>query len=120
VRALLGTLLCCALTGMTADSEILVQTSSLAGFRYYEGKALWDKMKIGDALVLAREPDNPHDPRAVRVEWNGHKLGYLPRRENEAVARQLDLGNALEARITKLRKHRDPWKRLEFEIVLKL
>jgi hypothetical protein len=120
MRAVLGILLCFALVGTAADNEILVQSSQLAGFRYYEGKALWDKMKIGDALVLVRELDNPHDPRAVRVEWNGHKLGYLPRRENEAVARQLDLGNALEARITRLRKHRDPWKRLEFEIVLKL
>jgi HIRAN domain len=120
VRAPLVCLLSVALSGAAADSEILVQSSPLAGFQYYEGKALWDKMKIGDPLVLVREPDNPHDPLAVRVEWEGHKLGYLPRRENQAVARQLDLGNALEARIIRLRKHRDPWKRLELEIVLRL
>ncbi|HEX7812694.1 MAG TPA: HIRAN domain-containing protein [Burkholderiales bacterium] len=103
-----------------ASARILVQSSPLAGFQYHEGKALWERMKIGDALTLVREPDNEHDTRAVRVEWQGHKLGYVPRKENEAVARQLDRGNKLEARIVQLRKHRDPWKRVEFEIFLKL
>jgi hypothetical protein len=32
----------------------------------------------------------------------------VPRRENEAVARQLDRGNRLQARIVRLIKHRDP------------
>lgn len=100
--------------------RILVQTSPLAGFQYYEGRALWAQMKVGDALSLIREPDNPHDPLAVRVEWKGNKLGYVPRRENQAVARQLDHGNPLEARIVRLVKHRDPWKRIEFEVFLPL
>lgn len=103
-----------------ASARILVQSSPLAGFQYHEGKALWAQMKVGDALTLVREPDNTYDPRAVRVEWQGHKLGYVPRKENEAVARQLDRGNKLEARIVQLRKHRDPWKRVEFEVFLKL
>jgi hypothetical protein len=77
-------------------------------------------MKVGDALALIREPDNPHDPQAVRVEWHGRKLGYVPRKENEAVARQLDHGNRLQARIVRLSKHRDPWKRIEFEVYLEL
>ena len=103
-----------------ASARILVQSSPLAGFQFHEGKALWEQMKVGDALTLVREPDNVHDPRAVRVEWQGHKLGYVPRTENEAVARQLDRGNPLEARIVQLRRHRDPWKRLEFEVFLRL
>jgi len=101
-------------------ARILVQQSPLAGFQYYEGKALWERMKVGDALTLVREPENPHDPKAVRVEWQGHKLGYVPRVDNEAVARQLDRGNRLEARIVRLTKHRDPWKRIEFEVFLRL
>jgi hypothetical protein len=102
------------------ESRILVQSSPLAGFQFHEGKALWPQMKVGDTLTLVREADNPYDARAVRVEWQGRKLGYVPKKENEAVARQLDRGNPLEARIVQLRKHRDPWKRIEFEIFLKL
>lgn len=102
------------------SARILVQSSPLAGFQFHEGKALWDEMQVGDALTLVREPDNAYDPRAVRVEWQGHKLGYVPRKENEAVARQMDQGARLEARIVRLQKHRDPWKRIEFEVFLKL
>ena len=123
-RALL-VLVACLLAGAGAhaqDSEVrmLVQNSPLAGFRYYQGKALWDEMKVGDALALVREAGNPHDANAVRVEWQGHQLGYVPRKENEAVARQLDRGNRLQARIVRLSKHRDPWKRIEFEVFLAL
>lgn len=28
---------------------------------------------------LIPEDDNPHDPKAVRVEVDGHKVGYLSR-----------------------------------------
>jgi hypothetical protein len=101
-------------------ARILIQSSPVAGFQFHEGKQLWDQLKIGDALALVREPGNPHDARAVRVEWNGHMLGYVPRAENDAVARQLDRGNKLEARIVRLTKHRDPWKRIEFEVFLRL
>ena len=101
-------------------TRILIQSSPVAGFQFHEGKRVWDQLKVGDALALVREPDNAHDARAVRVEWNGHMLGYVPRAENDAVARQLDGGNRLEARILRLTKHRDPWKRIEFEVFLRL
>ena len=102
------------------SARILLQVSPLAGFQYHDGKTLWGDMKVGDRFELVREPANLHDPRAVRVEWHGRMIGYVPRAENEAVARQLDAGNRLEARITRLLKHRDPWKRVEFEIYLPL
>ena len=101
-------------------TRILIQSSPVAGFQFHEGRRLWDQLKVDDALTLVREPGNPHDARAVRVEWNGHMLGYVPRAENDAVARQLDRGNKLEARIVRLTKHRDPWKRIEFEVFLRL
>jgi hypothetical protein len=31
--------------------------------------------------TLVREPDNPYDANAVRVDIRGHKVGYLPRNE---------------------------------------
>lgn len=100
------------------EVKILVQSSPLAGFRYYDGKRLWDELKVGDPLTLAREPDNPYDAKAIRVEWQGHKLGYVPRKENAAVARFMDRGQKLEARIVRLKKSHNPWQRIEFEIYL--
>ena len=108
------------LHAQNAEVRMLVQSSPLAGFQYYQGGQLWDEIKVGDALTLAREPANPHDSNAVRVEWRGHKLGYVPRRENQAVARHMDRGRRVEARVSRLTQHRNPWQRIEFEVFVKL
>ena len=100
--------------------KILVQSSPLAGSQYYSANRVWGEIRIGDRLSLAREPDNRHDRSAVRVEWNGQKLGYVPRAENRAVAQALDAGERLEARVAGLRDDPDPWRRIEFEIFLVL
>ena len=98
--------------------QLLVQSSPLAGFRYGEAAALWERLAVGDALDLATEPANPHDANAVRVGWRGHKLGYVPRRENAAVAWALARGVPLRARISRLEPHPNPARRLEFEVYL--
>lgn len=100
------------------QARIVVQSSPLAGFRHYEAPALWDAIKPGDPLVLVREPANPHDRNAVRVDWRGATLGYVPRSENAQVARQLDAGTPLAARITKVQHTRAPNRRIEFEVYL--
>ncbi|MCO6440889.1 MAG: HIRAN domain-containing protein [Nitrococcus mobilis] len=45
-----------------------------------------------------REPANPHDPKAVRIDWHNQKLGYVPRDENTAISQMLDRGERLGAR----------------------
>jgi hypothetical protein len=103
-----------------AEARIIVQQSPLAGFQYYEGKVLWDNMRVGDPLTLKREPQNPHDANAVRVEWKGQPLGYVPRRDNSDVARQIDRGVPVQARIVRLKEARNPWQRVEFEVFVEL
>ena len=103
-----------------ADAVIIVQRSPLAGFRHYDGPAFWRDMKAGDRLELVREPENPYDAGAIRVEWRGVKLGYVPRRDNAAVARQMDRGAALEARVAAVRENRNRSVRIEFEVVVPL
>lgn len=98
--------------------KILVQSSPLAGSQYYAVNAVWNTIRVGDRLTLTREPENRHDRKAVRIEWNGEKLGYVPRAENRAVAQALDAGETLEARVSKLRNDVDPWRRVEFEVYL--
>lgn len=100
--------------------KVLVQSSPLAGFQYHDGEALWSQMRAGDALVLVREPDNPHDGNAVRVEWRGRMIGYLPRAENRSVAAEMDRGSRVEARIARLTEHRNPWQRLLIEVFVVL
>ena len=98
------------------QASIIVQQSPLAGFQYYPGKALGNEMKVGDALTLQREPSNPHNANAMIVFWSGQWLGYIPRQENSDVARQMDQGATVKARIVKMTAARNPWQRIAFEV----
>lgn len=100
--------------------RILVQSSPLAGSQYYALAEVRSQLKVGDALKLVREPDNRHDVNAIRVEWRGQKLGYVPRVENRAVAAAMDGGDRLSARVSRLTEDPDPWRRLEVEIYVDL
>jgi hypothetical protein len=99
-------------------ARLLVQSSPLAGFRFYAAGELWSKLKVGDPLELRREPYNPHDPNAVAVAWRGRKLGYVPRSANAPLAWGLDRGAPLRARISRLASHPNPARRLEFEVFM--
>jgi hypothetical protein len=120
-----NSLLCAALLACAACARaeepaprlrLLLQESPLAGYRYGAAADVWALLRVGDALELSREPDNPHDANAVRVEWRGRKLGYVPRRENAALAWGLDRGEPLRARITRLEPHPNPARRVRFEV----
>lgn len=108
------------LVGQAAHAEpgvrLLVQNSPLAGFRYHAAAEVWPALRVGDALELAREPENPHDANAVRVLWRGRVLGYVPRRENTALAWGLERGIQLRARISALAEHPNPARRVRFEV----
>lgn len=96
----------------------ILQTGSVMGFRHYEGKQIWDNLHVGEKLVLVREPENAFDSQAIRVEWQGHKLGYVPKADNVDLARIMDNGTNVEARIIALNPSRRPNNRVTFEVFL--
>jgi hypothetical protein len=97
-------------------ARVLIQTTLTAGLAHHEAKAVWADLAPGDALMLVREPTNPDDPDAVRVEWQGRLLGYLPRVDNADVARLLDRGQALVASIRSVARYRNHRRKLEIDI----
>lgn len=109
------------IAGAQADSiRLLVQSSPLAGSQYYAVDAAWSQLQVGDPLTLVREPANRHDPHAIRVDWHGRQLGYVPRAHNRQLAAAIDAGERLAARISRLTRDPDPWRRVEFEVYLEL
>jgi len=107
-------------TAQAESIRMLVQNSPLAGSQYYALGEFWAEIKVGDALALVREPDNKHDRSAIRVEWHGHQLGYVPRAQNRAVAAAMDAGAKLTARVSSLSDNKNPWQRLAFEVFVEL
>lgn len=91
----------------------------IAGFQYYEGRALLQKLEHGQTLLLTRESANPYDPLAIAVHTatNG-KLGYLPRQLNEIPATLMDDGHRLTAIIATVSPNAPPWEMVEVEVRL--
>lgn len=116
--SVLGLLVPLLVLGEEPRVQLLVQSSPLAGYRYGEGAEVWLLLREGDALELVPEPGNAHDPNAVRVEWRGRKLGYVPRRQNAALAWGLERGTPLRARVSRLVEHPNPARRIEFEVYI--
>lgn len=65
---------------------------SLSGCRYSRRAAACKETQPGEHLTLVREPDNKHDPNAIRVEHQKSMLGYIPREWARNLAPALDAG----------------------------
>lgn len=99
-----------------ARRTITLQHSAVAGFQFHLGEQVWPALTIGAPLTLIREPENRFDSLAIRVEWNGQKIGYVPRAVNEIAAGLLDRGERLSASIMALAMDDNPWERIGIEI----
>ncbi|MEW8029029.1 MAG: HIRAN domain-containing protein [Candidatus Thiodiazotropha sp.] len=99
-----------------ARRRVLLQESPLAGFQYHRAASIWSFLRVGEQLLLKREPSNPHDRYAVAVWFKNEHLGYIPRRENRTLARLLDQGERLETTIVRLLEEENPWRRIRFRV----
>ncbi len=81
------------------------------------------KLKVGQTLRLEREADSKYDDWAVKVHSGAaadkasYWLGYLPETRNETVARLLDAGYPLTARLAH-KAWEEEWLHLEIEVLL--
>ena len=74
---------------------------------------------VGTTLVLKREPENENDSLAILVETvGGERLGYVPRCHNPILARLMDAGKLLTARVA-LKELEDHWLNIRIEIYMK-
>lgn len=79
----------------------------LAGVEYQDAEERIEQLGFGETVILKREPDNPHDHRAIAVNTTDNiKLGYIPKSQNYALAKILDAGKELTAHVAQ--KYSDP------------
>ncbi len=80
---------------VVADHPTLV--CYVAGLKFTDAAKFLDDIKVDDVITLHHELENPTDPNAVRLEWNGRKLGYIPKAHNGDISRGLAAGVPYEA-----------------------
>ena len=72
----------------------------------------------GAQLKLQREPRNEFDESAIAVyDLENNKLGYIPKIKNEVLAKLLDAGKNLTAKLV-AKQWNDSWLKLDVEIFL--
>lgn len=52
---------------------------NLAGVQYSDYQLIAGGLKSGTVVDLVGEPGNPHDSKAIRIEYQKISLGYVPR-----------------------------------------
>jgi hypothetical protein len=93
-----------------------LQDCRIAGSHHYDCRKVLAHLRVGDALRLRRQSDNPHDPRAIEVFWRKHKLGYLPRLDNAAAASLADREHALHAEIIGIDDPDEEWEPVKLRV----
>lgn len=93
----------------------------VAGVQYHDGVFALGELKVGDVLELVPEFDNPYDPNAVAIYYQGAHLGYVPSEHNYVFSNLLYFGhnNVFECRVMQVDLSADPWKQLRVGIYLK-
>ncbi len=87
----------------------------IAGFQYYDGMraGVIRSLQVDNEVLLKREPENRFDENAIEVYTPaGHKLGYLPRSHNTAIAAIADQGIEIGAVLALVDPEAPPWERV--------
>lgn len=101
------------------EQDIFLFESHVAGTSYIDDiDTIEPLLQDGDKLTFYREPTNPHDPQAIRIETvDGKKIGYVPRADNVIFSRLMDAGKVLFGIIQKKNKM-ESWLKIDIEIYL--
>lgn len=99
--------------------DILLLECHVAGTGWRDLAEIEPGLQKGDQFILRREPENTHDTWAIKVlTGDDEHLGYIPRAMNETLARLLDAGKIIYAKLTD-KNWKDDWLRLEVEIMMR-
>ena len=87
------------------QEKIYLDSVYAAGISHLDDPELPAKLKPKEKLYLFREPENPHDQYAIRIDNEaGEMIGYIPKRSNRVFARLMDAGKILTAAVSDVEK----------------
>ncbi|MDO5716814.1 MAG: HIRAN domain-containing protein [Tissierellia bacterium] len=102
------------------EREIFLFETHVAGTTHIPGiEELEPHIHEGDAFRFYREPDNPYDPMAIKIEnEDGVKVGYVPMVDNVVFARLMDAGKLLFGKVVG-KEIIDGWVKIYISVYLK-
>ncbi|PCJ44698.1 MAG: hypothetical protein COA81_00010 [Alphaproteobacteria bacterium] len=68
--------------------------TEVAGLQFGDVKI--NNLQLGQSVNFVPEPNNPHDPKAVKVEVDSVKLGYINRIQSRAILSWINNGHNIQ------------------------
>ena len=101
------------------ERDIYLFDTYVAGTTHIEGiEEIGTSINQDDKLVFYREPDNIHDPQAIRIETiKKEKIGYVPQQDNLIFSRLMDAGKSLFGKVIE-KEQRGKWLKIKIKIYL--
>ena len=101
------------------ERDIFLFDTRVAGTMYNDDiRESAAKLQAGSRLNFFREPGNVYDDLAIMIKTlDGHKIGYVPRKDNPVFARLMDAGKELFGQVKRIRDN-EYYINIEIEIYL--
>jgi len=106
------------LYGFEAEQRYLLNKFSVAGFYFYEGPNILDKMKTGHTLLMKQAPENIEDEYAVELHFKDTMIGHIPRSDNRHIFRLLEQGKRLICTIRGIDPDAETWQMCKVKVEL--
>ena len=102
--------------GFKPQQRYLLNKFSIAGFCFYEGPNLLEKMKPGDTLTMKPEPENIEDEFAVELHFKGIMIGHIPRSDNKHIFRLLEQEKELLCTVRQINADEETWQMCKVKV----
>ncbi len=91
------------------ERDYFLLDSRIAGTMYNKDiRKSVKELAVGTRILLFREPDNEYDELAIVIKTpRMHKLGYVPRKDNPVLARLMDAGKEIYAKVKEIRDEKE-------------
>ena len=99
--------------------EIFVINVFVAGTGYCDDiKDIQEHITPDTRLTMRRHPDNEVDEYAIGLHYNGHRIGWVPMKDNLVMARLMDAGKMFNCKVVSIDRHDPSWPRINVSIYM--
>lgn len=99
--------------------EIFLLECHIAGTTHLDLFKIESELTLQELLIFRREPQNQYDSLAILIlDKEGHKLGYVPKENNEVPARLMDAGKLLFGRLEH-KEWQQRWLKLRIRVFMR-
>jgi len=86
---------------------------------HYQMIYIYQRLKEKSTIELRREYNHIFDKNAIEVYFQGFKIGYISPKVNPIIAKQMDRGNTVIARVKSIKKQKySPLSSLDIEVMV--